>query len=102
LSIKEICPAMTDTSAFDNATRRLSKALEALEAAVERRSEADRDEEAMAAQIQALGGDRARLAADLDAAAAHARAMEMTNREIARRLDLAIESIRSVVDANER
>jgi hypothetical protein len=102
LAIKEIFPPMTEASALDMATRRLSQALDALEGAVERRREADQGEEAMAAQIQALGSDRAKLAADLDAAAAHARTLEATNREIARRLDLAIESIRSVIDANDQ
>jgi hypothetical protein len=94
--------AMSDTSAVDAATRRLALALDALEAAVERRREADRSEETLAAQLQALGYDRSRLASELDAAAAHARALEGTNREIARRLDLAMDSIRSVLDAHDR
>jgi len=37
-------------------------ALDALESAVERRREADRDENELAARIQALGADRSRLA----------------------------------------
>ncbi len=93
---------MTDPSAIENATRRLALALDALEAAVERRREADRGEDQLVAQLHALGGDRSRLAAELDAAAAHARQLETTNREIARRLDLAIDTIRSVIEANDR
>ena len=42
------------------------------------------------------------LASDLDTAAARVRALETTNREIARRLDVAIESVRGVLEANDR
>ena len=50
----------------------------------------------------ALGTDRSKLAAELDAASARARALETANREIARRLDVAIETIRGVLEANDR
>ena len=89
---------MTDAGAIDAAARRLALALDALEAALDRRRDADRGEETLGAQIQALGADRSRLAADLDAQAAQARRLENTNREIARRLDLAIDTIRSVIE----
>jgi len=91
---------MTDASAIDGATKRLALALDALEAALERRREADRGEDALAAQLQALGADRSRLAADLDSQAARARALESTSREIARRLDHAIDTIRSVIETH--
>ncbi len=93
---------MTDTSAIDAATKRLALALDALEAAVERRQEADRGEEGLAAQLHALGADRSQLASDLDAAVARARSLETSNREIARRLEVAIDTIRSVLEANDR
>ncbi len=93
---------MPDPSALEAATKRLSAALEGLEAAVERRQEVDRAGEAVAGQLQALGLDRSRLAAELDSAAARAKALEGNNREIARRVDLAIEAIRAVLDANDR
>jgi len=57
---------MTDESAIDAAVKRLAQALDALDAAVDRRQEADRGEQALAAQVHALGVDRARLAAALD------------------------------------
>ena len=52
--------AMTKSSAveIEIATRRLTAALDALESAVERRRDADRDENELAARIQALGADR--------------------------------------------
>ncbi|HYC16007.1 MAG TPA: DUF4164 family protein, partial [Pseudolabrys sp.] len=52
---------MTEQSAIDSSVRRLALALDALDAAVERRKQADRSEEGLAAQVQALGVDRTRL-----------------------------------------
>ncbi len=92
---------MNDTSAIDAATKRLALALDALDAAVERRQEADREEQNLADQLHALGTDRSRLASDLDVAAARSRVLETTNREIARRLDAAIETIRSVLETHD-
>jgi hypothetical protein len=86
---------------IDAATRRLMVALEALESAVERRREADRDENELAIRIQALGADRSRLADELDGSLVKSRRLERANREIAERLDAAIGTIRSVLDAGE-
>jgi uncharacterized membrane protein YccC len=91
---------MSETSGIDAATRRLSMALDALEAAVERRREEDRGSEKVAAQLQALGTDRSRLAADLDTVTARSRRLEASNREVARRLDGAMETIRSVLNGD--
>jgi len=93
--------AMTDQSAIDAAVKRLALALDGLDAAVERRQQADRSEEGLASQLHALGVDRTRLAAALDGEAARSRRLETTNREIAQRLDAAISSIQSVLDGNE-
>jgi septal ring factor EnvC (AmiA/AmiB activator) len=89
---------MTNASAIDAATKRLAAALDALESAVERRHDADKSESALTAQLHALGTDRSRLASELDAAAARARTLETTNRDIAQRLDVAIDTIRSVLE----
>ena len=86
---------------IDAATRRLMAALDALEAAVERRREADRDEDELATRIQALGADRSRLADELDGALVKTRKLERANREIAERLDAAIGTIRSVLETGE-
>lgn len=92
---------MSDQSAIDQTVKRLALALDALDAAVERRREGDVREEDLAQQLQALGLDRSRLAAALDGETARARRLETTNREIAGRLDAAIASIQAVLDANE-
>jgi hypothetical protein len=83
------------------ATRRLMAALDALESAVERRADADRDENELAARIQALGADRSRLADELDGSLVKSRKLERTNREIAAKLDAAIGTIRAVIEAGE-
>jgi chromosome segregation ATPase len=86
---------------IDAATRRLMAALDALERAVERRRDADRDEDELAARIQALGADRARLADELDGSLVKSKRLERSNREIAERLDAAIGTIRDVLEAGE-
>jgi uncharacterized membrane protein YccC len=92
---------MSETDSVEAASRRLALALDALDAAVERRREADGAEEALVSQVQALGTDRAKLAGELDNAAARSRQLETANREIAQRLDQAIETIRGVLNSNE-
>src|ERR1700743_754511 len=84
---------------IDAATRRLMAALDALESAVERRREADRDEDELATRIQALGAARSRLADELDGSLVKTRKLERANREIAERLDAAIGTIRDVLGA---
>ena len=86
---------------IDAATRRLMVALDALEAAAERRRDADRDENELASRIQALGTDRSRLADELDGSLVKTRRLERTNREIAERLDSAIITIRTVLDPGD-
>ena len=87
---------------IDAATRRLMSALDALVSAVERRREADRDEDELATRIQALGADRSRLADELDGSLVKSRKLERANREIAERLDVAIGTIRAVLADGEK
>jgi len=94
-------PAPAGSSDIELATRRLAAALDALETAVERRRETDRADDELAAQMQALGADRSRLANELDGTLVRSRALERTNREIAERLDVAIDTIRSVIESSE-
>jgi hypothetical protein len=89
---------MSEQSGIDAAVRRLALALDALDAAVERRRESDRDEDGLARQLQSLGADRSKLAAALDGETARSRRLEATNRELADRLDAAITSIQTVLN----
>ena len=92
---------MADANLIEAATRRLQSALQALEAALERRLEGDREQTGYADQIHALGVDRSRLAGDLDTAVARARRLETTNREIVERLDAAIDTINKLLGPQE-
>lgn len=93
---------MSDQALIDAATRRLTLALDALDAALDRRLEADRGGLALSNQFNALGADRSRLASELDAETARSRRLEAANREIAGRLDAAMSEIRSVINAPNR
>ncbi len=82
---------------LERAHKRLSSALDVLEAAVNRRREQDRQQGELEAQIQAFGSDRSRLAGELDHARANISSLEATNREVAQRLDQAVDTIRAVL-----
>jgi uncharacterized protein DUF4164 len=90
---------MTDQTAIEAATRRFTQALDALDAAVDRRVDIDRSRALLTEQVHALDADRAKLAADLDAQLGRVRSLESINGEITRRLDAAMESIRHVLEA---
>ena len=100
-----LAPGENEGMVVDNlrvATARLITALDGLEAAAERRRKADRNRQALAAQVHALGADRSQLATQLDSLAARERRLETANREIGRRLGLTIETIRSVLATHDR
>jgi hypothetical protein len=92
---------MTEQTAIEQATRRLTQALDALDAAVERRVEGDKGSAALNEQVHVLAADRSKLAADLDTAVARSRSLESLNRDIARRIDIAMENIRLVLESND-
>jgi hypothetical protein len=93
---------MTGPMAIEEATRRLQEALDSLEAALERRVEADRGQAAVAGQLHAFETDRSRLAAELDTLAARSRRLESANRDVAAQLGEAIEGIRTLIAAHQR
>ena len=69
--LDRVFAAMSEPSPIEAASKRLALALDSLAAAVDRRQSADRGEQTLAGQLHALAADRSRLAAELDAAAAH-------------------------------
>ncbi|TDT96480.1 MULTISPECIES: DUF4164 domain-containing protein [Azorhizobium] len=82
---------------IEAATQRLHAALDRLSDSLDRRRETERHQEALQAQLHALGNDRARLAAELDATRAEAAQVAEASREIGRRLDVAMTTIRDVL-----
>jgi len=92
----------SEATPIEAAIRRLQLALDSLEAAAERKLQTDRRDLALADQVHALDSDRAQLAAELDSATARVRRLETANRDIAQRLDAAIETVRVIIAGEER
>ena len=92
---------MSEGRGIEIATRRLSIALDSLEAALARRQDADGRAVALGEQIATLGADRSWLAADLDRQTARARRLEGANRDVAQRIDNAMETLRAVAGAED-
>jgi len=95
---------MRDIDSIDSieaASRRLAVALDALDAAAERRRDSDESVAALGEQLHVLDADRARLAGDLDQASARTRILETANREVAARIDRAIATVRGALAAED-
>ena len=91
-----------DESALEQASRRLQTAIDALEASVNRRLDDVGQREGLEAQLQAYGSDRSKLADELDRLRARSTDLEAVNREVSRRLDQAVDTIRSALEPRER
>jgi hypothetical protein len=88
-------------SVTEQAVKRLEAALLGLEQAVEERLSLAVGADGLAEEVQMLTSDRARLAENLDQAQARAAKLETVNRDVSRRLDTAIETIRTVLAEEE-
>ncbi len=78
---------MEQSDRLTNALRSLTAALDLLDAAVERRAQADAMRGDLEQELAVMQDDRARLAEDLDASAARSATLSAANTEVARRLD---------------
>jgi hypothetical protein len=85
---------------FAEAQKRVRSSLDGLEAAISRHNERAMEQAEQAAEYSALQEDRSRLAQQLDAAMARARALETANGEAARRIDRASAAVRAVIAAD--
>ena len=90
-------PIASGTTQFDQAVKRVTDALDALDAALEQRFGSGAT---LTEQVHMFNIDRSRLASELDAARARARELEGSNREAVRRIDAAMSAIRAVIAAN--
>ncbi|CAM5777344.1 hypothetical protein LMIY3S_05989 [Labrys miyagiensis] len=86
----------------DTALHRLNTALAQLEEVAEHRAELDRTIAGHRIEVQALSEDRSRLAVELDASYARFSNLETANRDVSRRLDQAMDSIRHVLEPQDR
>ena len=91
--------ASSRSPAIEQALARLMAAIAALEAASARRAESDRSKATLETELALMQDDRARLAVELDGALARGNRLEATAEELARRIDRAIGSVRTVLDA---
>jgi predicted nucleic acid-binding Zn-ribbon protein len=88
---------MADLSSTDAALARLTSALDSLDGAVTRRLEGERRHALLEIQLQAAHDDRSKLAGQLDSSQTRTQTLERVNRDIAHRLDQAMDTIRSVL-----
>lgn len=84
---------------LQRALQRLNGALDALEAAAERRAEAEAARVDAEAEFAVMQDDRSRLAVELDAALARARGLDRAVDEVAGRLDRAGATLRDIAEA---
>lgn len=91
---------MPDSSRLEAAQARLTSALATLEEAARRRLEAERGVAHLRVQYEAADTDRARLAEELDRSMDRIATLEATNRDVARKLDQAIETVRQILAAD--
>lgn len=87
---------------LEAALQRLNDALARLEEAAEHRVELDLTIAGRGIEVQALSEDRSRLARELDASYARFSTLETANRDVSRRLDQAMESLRHVLEPQDR
>jgi chromosome segregation ATPase len=88
---------MTSGNRLDQALRRLTVALDHLEAATERRLTTAAQRTDIEEEFAVLQDDRARLAIELDGAVARSQSLELANNEVARRLAKARETIEEMI-----
>ncbi|MCE4226051.1 DUF4164 domain-containing protein [Methylobacterium sp. C25] len=89
---------MLRMSVIEDALRRLDLAMVRLEAAVTRRVEAEEARADRDIELALMDEDRARLAAELDAASAQLARMASVTGDVERRLDRAIDTVSTVLD----
>ncbi|MCW6506877.1 DUF4164 family protein [Lichenifustis flavocetrariae] len=81
-----------------NAVKSLTSALDLLDAAVERRMQADAARGDLEQELSVMAEDRARLADDLDRALTKTERVERANRAVAERLDRMSEACTALLD----
>lgn len=87
---------------LDDAMIRLESALSQLEAASQRRLEAERRRGDLETELTLMQDDRARLAAELDGTMARLSRVEGAANDVGKRLDRAMGTIRDVIETAEQ
>ena len=87
--------------ALDSALKRLSAAIDLLEAAEARRARAEASRANLEEEYAVMQDDRTRLAVELDATIARNKALMAANTEVARRLESAGATIRAMLQPDD-
>jgi len=87
---------------LDAVLKRISTALDYLDAAVERRAELERQQTDLSEEYTVMQDDRARLAVELDGSSARAQHLERAAREAGKRLERASVTIKAILAAGEK
>ncbi len=87
------------STGLNQAAEKLNLAIDRLEATIGRQAGVQADKASLETEIQSLGADRARLADLLDKSEAKATRLDTINREVSHKLVEAMETIRSVLQA---
>jgi ubiquinone biosynthesis protein UbiJ len=88
-------------SAAEQAVRRLEAALRGLETAIAQRLAPLPDASRPAHEVEQLSADKARLADSLNQLQARAARLETANRDVSRRLGVAVETIREILQTSD-
>jgi predicted nucleic acid-binding Zn-ribbon protein len=88
---------MNPSDSLQLGLKRLAAALDQLEAAAERRAQADAQRGNLEEELAVMQDDRTKLAVELDGVVARTNALENANQDVARRLELAGQAIRTVL-----
>ena len=89
----------TQDTGIEQSLKRLNAALDAFEAALMRRKHTSETVESLKKEIQTLTEDRSNLAQELDKVRAFATQLEKIQGKAGKRLDTAMDNIRSVLES---
>ena len=92
---------MAESSAIDQAMRRLDEAIKTLEAAADGQNERLREQATFEEELQRAGLDRSNLAQALDAEQSRVERLTKINQEASHRLVAAMETVRGILAAEE-
>ena len=92
---------MTTPAALATALKRLSAALDQLDAAADRRAKADAARVDLEEELAIMQDERSRLAIELEGAMTRLNRMESAHQEAERRLDRASATIRGILGEDE-
>jgi chromosome segregation ATPase len=89
---------MTTPARLETALKRLAASLDQLEAAAERRAEAEAQRSNLEEEFAVMQDDRTRLAVELDGVLARSSALELANDDVSRRLKSLGATIKTILD----